>query len=219
MTAPRKIRGFTLIEILVALALMALIATILIASLQIGGHSWQRVTHATDRTDEIMLAQSVLRQQLSAIYPDQRAGSWEGQGFLSSDGRQIEFLGSAPLAQSDGIWRYQLALLPTAGTLVLRTRRDTRNSPSSADYVWSEEPLLRSVAGVSMRFLRESAESPPVWVDQWNDRRIIPRLIRVDVTFPPSDSRRWPPLYVAPSVDTDANCLFDVVSRSCRSGA
>ena len=50
MTHPGSVeRGFTLIEVLVALALMALIATMLIASLELGGHSWQRVTRLATR--------------------------------------------------------------------------------------------------------------------------------------------------------------------------
>jgi general secretion pathway protein J len=220
MTASRHSKGFTLIEILVALALMAMIATILIASLEIGGHTWQRVTRATDRIDEITLAQTILRDQLSAIYPDQRRRSGtEAGGFLSSDGSQIEFLGSAPLAQSDGIWRYHLQLEQPSGTLTLRSRRDLRYLSAGGNSDWSEEPLVRSVASVTIHFLRESGESAAQWMDQWNDPHAVPRLIRVEVTFAPSDSRRWPPLYVAPLVDTDANCIFDVVSRSCRSGA
>lgn len=220
MTPARYSKGFTLIEILVALALMAMIATILIVSLEIGGHTWQRVTRTTDRIDEIMLAQTILRDQLSAIYPDQRHRSGtNADHFLSSDGSQIEFLGTAPLAQSDGIWRYHLQLEQPSGTLTLRSRRDPRNLSAGANSDWSKEPLLRSVASVTIHFLHESGESAAQWIEQWNDPRALPRLIRVEVTFAPSDSRRWPPLYVSPLVDTDANCVFDVVSRSCRSGA
>ena len=220
MTPGIHSKGFTLIEILVALALMAMISTILISSLEIGGHTWQRVTRATDRIDEITLAQSILREQLSAIYPDQRRRSEIGVGgFLLSDGFQIEFLGSAPLAQSDGIWRYRLRLDQSSGTLTLGSRRELLYPSNRQDSEWPEEPLVRSVASVTIHFLRESRESAAQWVSQWNDPHTVPRLIRVDVTFAPSDSRRWPPLYVAPLVDTDANCIFDVVSRGCRSGA
>jgi hypothetical protein len=39
------------------------------------------------------------------------------------------------------------------------------------------------------------------------------------VAFGSNDKRRWPPLYIEPRVDTPASCVFDVVSRRCRSGA
>lgn len=213
-----RLHGFTLIEVLVALALMAMIATILIASLEIGGHTWQRVIRATTRSEEIAQTQYLLRHQLGALYPYQRSTETEAPRFLVSDGHQVEFSSSAPLARSDGIWRYQL-LVTKIGTLTLRSRRDRngRADPRAAE--WADEILLVAVDQLSLQFWQKSPDEAGHWVDQWTDSNTVPALIRVEVIFAARDPRRWPPLYIGPRVDTDAQCVFDVVSRRCRSSA
>jgi general secretion pathway protein J len=213
-------RGFTLIEVLVALALMAMIATILIASLQIGGHTWQRVTRVTTQIEDIAQTQSILRQQLSTLYLYQSSASERSATpSLVSDGHRLEFSSLAPLAQADGIWRYQIALIGSSGTLVIRSRHDRNGSTVPAPLDWSQETLLKSVVNFTIQFWLKPEDAPGRWVDQWVDSNALPRLIRVDIAFAPSDPRRWPPLYVEPRVDTSALCVFDVVSRHCRGGA
>jgi prepilin-type N-terminal cleavage/methylation domain-containing protein len=86
--SPRA-RGFTLIEVLVALALMSLIGTILIESLRVAGHTWQRVTREAGNIDEITRAQDFLRQRLAAVQPPKPAGV---SGILSGSGRQAGVL-------------------------------------------------------------------------------------------------------------------------------
>src|SRR5258708_3317185 len=60
--------GFTLIEVLVSLSLMSLMATIMIASLQLGGHTWQRVTRRVADTNDVAQAQTLLRQWLASLH-------------------------------------------------------------------------------------------------------------------------------------------------------
>jgi len=220
MTKPPRHRGFTLIEILVALALMAMIATILITSLQIGGHTWQRVMRAASSTEDIAQAQEFLRARLSTLYPDDRAGAHiGGPGFLVSNGESLEFSGAAPESSADGTLRYQIAVSGASGALEVRSRIDRNDGLGNSSVAFTSERLLSHVASISVHFWLKSDETPGHWVDHWTDTGQVPRLIRVDVAFAPEDARRWPPLYVEPRIDTPANCIFDVVSRRCRSGA
>jgi prepilin-type N-terminal cleavage/methylation domain-containing protein len=213
-------RGFTLIEILVALALMAMIATILITSLQIGGHTWQRVMRAASSTEDIEQAQEFLRIRLSSLYPDDRAApDITGPRFLVSNGESLEFSGAAPESSADGSLRYQIAVSRESGALEVRSRVDRIDNSDSSAFTFAAERLVSHVASMSVQFWLKPDETPGRWVDRWNDARQIPRLIRIDVAFGPEDNRRWPSLYVEPRIDTPANCVFDVVSRRCRSGA
>jgi general secretion pathway protein J len=218
MSVSLRSRGFTLIEILVALALMAMIATILITSLQIGGHTWQRVTRATSQIEDIAQAQSTLRRHLSTLYLYQSSTRETSRlRSLVSDGHQLEFSSLAPLARADGVWRYQVSLVNSTGTLVIRSRHD--REVESAPLDWSDEILLRSVVNLTVQFWLKAEDAPGRWVDQWVDFNALPPLIRVEIAFAPNDTRRWPPFYVEPRVDTSTLCVFDVVSRHCRGGA
>ena len=209
MTARRPAtQGFTLIEVLVCLSLMSLIATALIASLDVGGHTWQRVTRGVATIEDTTRAQDFLRQHLSALYPGNTGG------FLLSSGDSLEFSGFAPGATDAGMMRYQLALSAhEPGVLEIRFR------PERSTDGWSHEPLLAGVAALSVRFFEKLPDAPGRWLDQWSDASRPPPLIRLDVNFNPGDPRHWPPLFIAPRIDTNATCVFDTVSRSCRSGA
>jgi general secretion pathway protein J len=210
-------RGFTLIEMVVALALMGMIAVILITSLQIGGHTWQRVMRAASSTEDIAQAQETLRLRLSSLYPDDRADV-SRSSFLSSNGASLEFSGAAPDSTADGILRYQIAVSASLGALEVRSWRDQRDHLEALSNDSKPEELLSHVASMAVQFWLKSDETPGRWVDRWDSKQ-VPRLIRVDVAFGADDKRRWPPLYIEPRVDTPASCVFDVVSRRCRSGA
>lgn len=218
MTAPlRSHRGFTLIEVLVSLALMAMISTILIASLQVGGHTWQRVTRAAAGNEDVSQAEDFLRQRLASIYP-YAGGASSTSGVLESDGLTLEFSALAPDSIADGMLRYRIGI-SSSGTLEVSSRRDRDGVPDPQSAEWVREPLLTHVAGMAVRFWLDTEGTQGRWADRWVDTAKLPRLIRIDVTLAPSDHRRWPPLYVEPRIDTNANCTFDVVSRQCRSGA
>jgi general secretion pathway protein J len=211
-------RGFTLIEMLVALALMGLIAVILITSLQIGGHTWQRVMRAASSTEDIAQAQETLRLRLSSLYPDDPATVMSQPAFLLSNGASLEFSGAAPDSTADGILRYRIAVSASSGALEVRSWPDQQDHLEGLSNDSKPEALLSSVASMAVQFWLKVDETPGRWVDRWDSKQ-VPRLIRIDVAFGADDRRRWPPLYIEPRVDTPANCVFDVVSRRCRSGA
>jgi general secretion pathway protein J len=214
---PRSVhRGFTLIEMLVALALMGMIAIILITSLQLGGHTWQRVVRAAASTEDIAQAQEILRLRLSALYPDNgTAGDSTAPAFLASNGTSLEFSGEAPEATADGILRFAIGVSASSRALEIRSWSDQQGfGPSDT----RAEALLPRVASLAVQFWSKPEAAPGRWVDRWDSNK-LPQLIRIEVTFGANDKRRWPPLYIEPRVDTPASCVFDVVSRRCRSGA
>jgi general secretion pathway protein J len=212
-------QGFTLIEVLVALALMAMIATILIVSLQIGGHTWQRVTRSTTHSDDIARAQAFLREHLSALYPAERQdSSGERPAFLLSDGRSVEFTSYAPYSAAAGMLRYRILVAARSGLLEVESRVDTFGSSDFVGTDWAAEGLVSHVSSFAIHFWAQPPDEPGQWVDQWTDTAHIPPLVKIDVGFPPGDNRRWPSLYIAPRVDTPVTCEFDLVSRQCRGG-
>jgi general secretion pathway protein J len=218
MFRPMPHGGFTLIEMLVALALMGMIAVILITSLQIGGHTWQRVMRGASGTEDIAQAQEILRLRLGSLYPDDGiARDFNHPAYLMSDGTSLEFSGAAPEASADGILRYQITVSVTSGALEIRSWPD---KGARLDNLGDSKPeaLLPHVASMAVQFWLKPETGPGRWVDRWDSKK-IPQLVRIDVAFAPNDKRRWPPLYIEPRVDTPADCVFDVVSRRCRSGA
>jgi len=212
-----RVQGFTLIEVLVALALMSLIGTILIESLRVGGHTWQHVSHQAANVDEISRAQQFLRQRLQAVYPPRPAlGITALPSSFVGESSTLEF-SSAAADQTGAAVRYWLGLSGSGSADVeIRYQQERARSARSDTADGSSEPLLTQATGLSIQYWEDSAGSVGHWVDRWESGTKLPRLIRIDVHFSDTDPRRWPPLYVEPRIDTRASCVFDVVSRRCR---
>jgi general secretion pathway protein J len=61
---PARCGGFTLMELLIALSLIALIMMLLFGGLRMGSRSWEGIEQRVHRTEEVRLARSFLRRAL-----------------------------------------------------------------------------------------------------------------------------------------------------------
>jgi hypothetical protein len=128
----------------------------------------------------------------------------------------VEFSSTAPGSFTDGFLRFRIGLSELdSSTLEVKYCRE--HGPGRSELCdWAEEPLVLKTAGLSIQFWESAAGLPGHWVSSWEERARLPQLIRIDVQFAPNDLRRWAPLYIEPRIDTNALCIFDVVSRRCR---
>src|SRR5271169_1354346 len=66
---PCRDQGFTLIELSVALVLLALMASVLYGSLSLAGTSWDRGEAKAQQTNEMRLTEAFLRRTLTSQHP------------------------------------------------------------------------------------------------------------------------------------------------------
>lgn len=195
----RQQRAFTLIEIVVSLALIGLIALATFESLRFAQRTHDKVARGGAASWEIFAAQRLVRSLIESADPPELEGRREG----------IALTAAAPLAAGgEGLFRYELALHESRGRkdVLIRWRPEHQHAGRSA-----EEVLIENVAGVEWAFLEGSG-----WRAEWLERRRLPLLVRMRVLFPSGDSRQWPDLVAATRITADANCVFDVVARQCR---
>jgi len=220
--ADRYHRGFTLIEVLVCLALMSLIVVLLVSSIQLGGRTWSGVTRTANDFEQVARAQDFLRRRLSEIHPwEPSDGTLGSRGSLVGSRTSLQFSGPAPNSSGATFMRYELSWSSSrsGGSLEVRYCPQVRRGRAFVSCEWIQESILGKLADLSFQFWDEPGNSDGHWVSTWNEATRLPRLIRIDVRFGPEDRRRWPPLYVEPRIDANAACRFDVVSRSCRETA
>jgi prepilin-type N-terminal cleavage/methylation domain-containing protein len=194
--------GFTLLELLVALTLLAVTVSLLVYAIGSARHALnvvdRRVAHA-----EVPAVQSVLRRLITEVRPIPDAtGTVDPDRAFFGEPDKTEFVSSfVPRGQYGGLWRYGIALgrgesAARSGDLVL-TQRLVRPASSATG------ALLRTVIidGVDTLYLRyfgaADKDGALEWHDSWRDPRRLPRLVSIDVTFVRAAGRQWTPLVVA----------------------
>ena len=207
--------GYTLIELVVALAILSLTSVLIVEGVRLGTHAWMSVNAKLARADAVSVAQHALRSLLERAYP-----SGPGQSEGSADqptmhGTSDEITFTAPGAHSLGgiMFRYRLYLSREAGSqsLQIASQPDDRSKAGSDQ----AESLVDDVADLRIDYLaRESASG--AWQSGWEGRADLPRLIRVKLHFTHGNNGDWPEFVVRPRIDAPVDCHFDLVSRRCR---
>lgn len=208
-------RGFTLIELMIALTLLGLLAMALSGGFRFGLRAWERgQAHAT-ADDEIRVAQSTLRRELQRSYP-YFLGDANGHAHVDFRGTadSLVFLGPPPAALVDGGWAriaVQSELHNGKQDLVVSVQ------PELAASSPEREHLLDGAQSIAFAFYgKYGEENVPRWHERWEDGAVLPQLVRLDVAFPDGDPRHWLDFVVAPRVSVDVACAFDPLTRYCR---
>lgn len=198
--------GFTLMELLVAMALLGLLSLALFSGIRLGARSWDTGTRRMEQLNDVEVAQSLLRRQL---------GTARGLTLFDADDRNgSSFVGApdslffaAPLPAHRGIggpygFALRIVRRPGGRDLVLAWRlHRPEQEPSVTGEFEEETVLLSDVADVAFEYYGAPERNrEPDWFERWNGADGMPLLVRVEVEFPAGDGRSWPMLTVAPAL-------------------
>ena len=205
-TTPSEQAGFSLLEMLIALALLSLITTLILTAIQGTGRALD-VANRQVQEGSIGAAQLVLRQILSQAQPIKRAAERvEDASLLEGIPERLRFVTSyAAGGQYGGLYDTEIATAAsaertTAVDLVVQQSLYRRVAPGTALVPprGRQATILKSVAKVSVRYFgRADEDAQPDWAPTWTNKSRLPTLIALDVQFPEGDPRKWPQLIVA----------------------
>jgi len=185
----RLVRGFTLLELLVAIALMTLISGSLYASLYVGFKAYHSGTDAVGPARTAALALELLRQDFDAALPPTGilAQAFEGTAGAGANGSaSLEFY-SAAHSPKEGetacdIRKVDLSVeTPDGETQPVLMRRITTNLLASGVAVVREQVLCRRVKLFGLRYFDGTA-----WQDTWDSAGqgdILPLAVEVTLEF------------------------------------
>lgn len=97
----RDAGGFTLVELLIALAMVALIALLLFSGLRLGSRAWEGVDASAERTGAMRLANEFLARTLTQVRPATLVVDEEEVSVFAGDEERLEFV--APLSDHVGV--------------------------------------------------------------------------------------------------------------------
>ncbi len=211
--------GFTLVELLVSLVVFGLAAGLLLAGLNMTWLTTRSEQVGDGGDQEVVSAQSILRQRLERMYGLVRLDSSIALVDANGNERTFSFFASPlPRQAPDAVQRYRL-ILTSAGDLMLYTANGLDDRINLGDVslaYWVPTRLLTGVKELSINYYGSTrTTSGTGWQNLWTDRPEPPSLVRVRVSFAEGDKRVWPDLIVRPRVNVNTSCRIDRTTQRC----
>ena len=226
MSAPRggmrTARGFTLLELIVALVLFALLSGVLFGSLKLAGRSTDSGEAKAEAVSSTRLAEDFLRSNLAQEHPLRMRRIIQFPLLFTGRQDELRYASELPArVAGGGIWFYRLSVRSgdPKSPLVLERMIPDLSAASMPEFNDADRSVLADgIAKLAIGYFgRESgdmAATTPTWRDRWDDTQRLPLLIRIDVT--PQHGRPWPTLYVAPREGPEAGCrAWDEARGQC----
>jgi general secretion pathway protein J len=196
-------RGFSLMEVLASLALLAILLLVVYSGVRSTTLSVGRGSAVIARLDEIRGAREFLRRQLSSA----TALPWKVGGenvpvVFEGDDTHIRFVSTLPgYLGKLGPQMIELTLADDGEEgHALEVHLSPRSGGQSAVTAGTQEVLLTRVRSLHVRYARRGSSA---WQDHWNEPMVLPGALEITVV-PEEDRDAWPPLVVAPRQDPDA---------------
>jgi len=177
--------GFTLIEVLVSLVLLALLLALLAGGLRYARSTWE----ATARLDEVAagdMAETFLRARVAEampLYEQRKAGTM--RALFSGTGDSMSFVAPAPNGPAGaGLYRYTLEAAGTGARQRMLIVSLAPHLPLLIESALERPPeryeLLRNIRSVSFRYFgRGDLRSEPAWHTAWPRTDALPSLVEV----------------------------------------
>jgi general secretion pathway protein J len=231
--ASRKTRsaGFTLIELILAITLLALMMGMVYTALNVGIRAWDAGDARVAQASNWRLAEHFLRRELGQLFPTRWRGTAQPAIALEGTKTSLRYVTSLNLdaaIQNGSAGGLQWAELGLGNDGVLMLNRQPFDSQASSfdglnqptreqiaqGNVIAPVRLMEAVTALEIAYFGSDNDvGDPTWRDEWRDSTRMPRLIRFTVET--SRGRDVPPLIVSPRLGEEAGCLNSNFTRNC----
>jgi general secretion pathway protein J len=216
-----RVRGFTLIEVVLAMALLATIMVMLYSGLTFAIRSWDAGDANGRRVADQRLGENFIRRELSEMFPMRWKDATVVRFAFEGEEDHLKFASPRP----PGIQQAGLALVglelqaaegSRANNLVMRRALPTDEAIDFSPLEKAEPSiLLANVDSVAFSYFgSESDFVEPKWTESWSYGGAVPQLVRLRVKM--ADGRMLPDFVIRVMLGPEAGCLESWFQRNCR---
>jgi general secretion pathway protein J len=204
-------RGFTLLELLVAITILGLLTSLGASLLHMGSRSWEKTYTGSENTSAIENVQTLLRHQLERIEPTIRQAN--GTIRTEFDGRtnSISYVSFLPEAlRNDGPAEIRLYTEENPGGkgLVLAWKHGEAQSH------WAKSILMPDIDWLRIGYYGPKEKGQTAgWQTSWSFQKTLPQAIKIEVGL--KSGALWPTLIVAPMINMDVACGDQASFEKC----
>ena len=211
----RNSNGFTLVEVLMSISLLAVALTLLLGGFRFTSKAWDAGERATEQTAELERVHRVFGNMLDRLMPlSLQPAEEEGYAFSGSSNRLRFTAQLPPYPVSGGIFTLEFAVTSDKDldrlemTIAPFNPETFRNGELQTD----EKSLLFETAGRLSFSYFDSAVSEQ-WQSDWPEQAVPPQLVRLQLQ---ESVQPWPEIVVPISIDMDHACVFPELGGGCR---
>jgi general secretion pathway protein J len=210
-------KGFTLIEVLIAMTLLSIMVVLLFSSLKICADSWEKGESKITDVNEIAVVYNFFQRHLSIAKPlwndlTEEAVTFSFQGKSQS----LQFISAFPAsAGRSGLQLFSLDSQEEDGEQVIKITI-TPFFPITEGKEWHKEEvtLIRHVSEFTLAYFgSDEGTSEDSWAEEWVDKQVLPRLVKINIKL--ENGIFWPEMIIDLKVSSATNDAgFDINNTS-----
>lgn len=215
----RAAAGFTVVELLVVLTLLAFIMTLLFSGLRLGTKVWESSNVAAEKIYRMQSLQRALGDMIYLAFPLQEQRDADAKPLFEGTRDRIFFAASLPpYPNFGGLHLVTLQIVKDRGENRLHLTRvpyapgsaRTSDDPEFTEVVFSgTEQLVFSYRG--------TIEGPTnSWESDWHEDSFLPNLVRIEFLDRETRTNVWPDLVFPIAISAEAACIIPDISGLCR---
>ena len=220
-----KYGGFTLLELIISLALLGMLLLVLYSGLNIGIRSWDTGDAKVAQAAHERSVQAFLRRELGQVFPVRWRGISESKIAFDGGKSELRFVTSLNLAaDAASLGGLQWGHIYVADDEVngkrmnsLFIRRDSFDIfAKDFDGIAATKPhrLLEDVKEIDIAYFGADTDTADAkWVDKWENPLRMPQLVRMRIEL--QNGKSLPEIVVALRIGEEAGCYETNFQRQC----
>jgi general secretion pathway protein J len=201
--------GFTLLEMLVAVTLLALVLASVAGALGLSGRAFEGASRRTQSAGDLALARDLLRRTLGAAFPLTSGDIGQARILFEGNAATVQFVRMVPPGPGGGgamLAEFRIEGEPGAQRLLYRQAPLDGGEPHAST-------LLTGAYDLRFDYLAGDPAGGGTWRADWPRRMALPALVRLSIR---AGGRELPASLVRPRVDADRGCVLALGEGPCR---
>ena len=195
-----KVKGFTLIEVLIGLTLLSIMVVLLFTSLKICADSWERGEEKIASVNDMAVVYHFFQEYLSVTKPiliesEDASKSISFQGNIDS----LQFVSKFPESVNRQGLQIFKVILVKEGILsninVSVTPYYSGAFDEDEESLFDEVSLIKNVSEFKLSYFgSENDSNDGVWFDEWMNKNTLPKLVKINIVL--ESGNYWPEMII-----------------------
>ncbi|MCP3868263.1 MAG: prepilin-type N-terminal cleavage/methylation domain-containing protein [Gammaproteobacteria bacterium] len=217
----RKLVGFTLLEVLIAIALFGITLSLLLGAFRFTSKAWEKGETAAAETTDLQVVHRVFQGMLGRAFPVAIEEDTDSNFAFEGSDSMLKFAAFLPpYPDRAGLYRIQFTIAREGDKHRLTVSRDRFNPDDFQDGAVKKEHtalLLESPRPLEFSYfgILEDDEEPD-WHPEWEFGERYPSLVRLSTSDETSEDTGWPSIVIRIQIDMDSACIFPELTGKCR---